>query len=162
MITYRNQYDFANDRLTREETDLDTFEETLTIQDAPDSDINDLMRRFGVQDGSVLPASMGVVDPTHYGDFSDMPDLRTALDRTRSAEDAFAQLPAKLRARFNNDPYQLHTWVHRTENLEEAITLGLLARKAPDPERIAPATQQTGSTPAAAATTPVVTQAPAS
>lgn len=133
-LTYRQQYDFEEDAIERANTDIDfTDHESMTIQDAPDADLNVLIARFGITDGSRLPAAMGIIDPAYYGDFTDLPDLRTALDRTREASDRFNSLPAQLRNRFGNDPYELYTWVTRPENAEEAVRLGLLAKAALKP-----------------------------
>lgn len=65
-----------------------------------------------------------------YGDFSDVPDYQTAFDIVVSAHDNFMRLPADLRKRFNNDPAQLLDFLKDESNYEEAVELGLLARKA--------------------------------
>lgn len=140
---FRLQYDAIADREERWATDIKCDEPTLTIQDAPDTDINDLMRRFGVTDGSALPANLGVADPRYYGDFSDITDFRDSLDRTRDAEWKFMQLPAQLRDRFQNDPYRLHTFVHDPRNIEEAVALGLLHKRVTDSKPIETPTRQT-------------------
>lgn len=135
QIKWRKQYDPKRDEIARENTVIQHMDESLTIQDAPDSDINVLMERFGIKDGSQIPANMGVIDPRFYGDFSDIPDLREALDRTAEAKFQFMRLPAKLRSKFNNDPLELYDWVNKPENIDEAVEIGLLhreARKLPD------------------------------
>lgn len=142
-MQFRKQYDIDEDRTERNATNLADFEDTLTIQDAPDTDINDLMRRFGIKDGSELPANLGVADPRYYGDFTDITDFRDSLDRTRDAEWKFMQLPAQLRDRFANDPYKLHTFIHDPRNIEEAVRLGLLHKTAAESTPIATVTRQT-------------------
>lgn len=128
---YRHQYDDATDAIARHATDIFCEEESLTIQDAPDADINKLLARFGVKDSSVLPGqTLGIVDPAYYGDFSDRQPLRETLDTIRDAENKFMDLPATVRTRFNNDPWSLHEFITDPNNIEEAITLGLLHRKA--------------------------------
>lgn len=113
-------------------TALSDFEPTLTIQDAPDADINELMVRFGVTDGSLLPGHiLGVADPKYYGDFTDVPDLRETLERMKDAEVKFGNLPAAIRRKFGNDPLEFLDWTHNPANAEEAVTLGILHKTPP-------------------------------
>jgi len=140
-VVWRHQYDEQRDAVERAATDITCMDESRTIQDAPDSDINELMRRFGVKDGSILPGQLGNYDPALYGDFTDVPDLRTALDRTHNAEEAFMMLPAKLRAEFNNNPWQLAEWIHQEGNIDRAVELGLLQKREPAPETPKPTPQ---------------------
>lgn len=141
--TYRSQNDPIRDDREAGAAAIVCLEPTMTIQDDPDTDINVLMKRFGITDGSLLPAHAGITDPRYYGNWDESLTLRDALDRNREAEARFAQLPAKIRNRFGNDPYALWDFVTDPENGEEAITLGLLARKAPP----APAPQPGTSAP---------------
>lgn len=106
---------------------IDCRDESLTVQSAVEnSDINVIVRRFGADRGGVIPVQP--VDPRFYGDFSDVPDLRTALDLVRDANDKFAVLPAEMRARFDNDPAKLWAFVTNAANFEQAVELGLLRR----------------------------------
>lgn len=132
-INWRKQYDYERDEIERENTDIDNFEPTQTIED-PESDINVLMQRMGITDGSILPGQMGVSDPRFYGDFTDMPDLKEALDRTHHAEELFTQLPAKIRERFLNNPWKLNEWINNPENWDEAVKIGLLQQKPEEPK----------------------------
>lgn len=128
---YRHQYDDKRDKEERIATAVECLDDSLTVQaDAMDTDINVLMKRMGVKDGSMLPASLGVIDPSFYGDFTEVPDLRTALDRTREAMDLFNGLPADIRKRFDHSAWKLHEFVNDPENYEEAIRMGLLHRNA--------------------------------
>lgn len=61
-----------------------------------------------------------------YGDFSDVPTYQGALDLVRYAGEQFAQLPAKVRDRFKNDPAEMMAFVQDPANLREANELGLL------------------------------------
>jgi len=65
-----------------------------------------------------------------YGDFSsvDHLEMRNAV---ASREVLFAGLPARIRARFKGDVYQLMLWVEDPKNHDEAVKLGLLV----DPPR---------------------------
>lgn len=61
-----------------------------------------------------------------YGDFSDVVDYQSALMKVQEAEDAFMDLPAKVRSRFENDPGQFLEFMADKKNEEEARSLGLL------------------------------------
>lgn len=124
---WRHQFDAERDRVEREKTAISNHEPSKTIQSfREDTDINVLMKRFGVTDGAIPPA---VLDPRFYGDFSDVVDFRGALDATREAEERFRALPASIRNRFGNDPLQLWQFVNDEANAEESIKLGLLKRQ---------------------------------
>ena len=134
MFKWRHQYNIESDEYEGALAAIEPEGESLTIQGAPDADINVLMARMGVKDGSILPATLGVTDPRYYGDFTNEPDLRTALDIVRNAEEHFMALPATLRNKFDNDPWKLHRWVHVEANIDEAVKLGLLKQAAPKTE----------------------------
>lgn len=127
---YRAAYDGDPDRVG--DSCATIFEdESLTQQSfSQDADINVLVKRFGL-DKQQLPVAP--IDPRYYGDFSNVPDLRTALDLVRDAENRFMDLPAALRARFDNQPGKLWAFVNDPLNAEACIQLGLLARQEPDP-----------------------------
>lgn len=127
-IKWRTQYDDVADAKEREATDISCPEDVQTSQDTSNSDINQIVARFGIGDGSVLPTTLGYpIGPEYYGDFSEIPDLRGALDAQRNIQEIFAELPAKVRSRFKNDPYALWEFVNDPESTEEAVTLGLLS-----------------------------------
>lgn len=126
-ITYRLHNDMEADELAGAQAVLECTEPSLTQQQfQADSDINVLARRFGLVDS---PMPVGSFDPAYYGDFSDVPDLRTALDLVNDAKNKFMALPAKLRERFNNQPGRLWEFVNDPENAQEAVRLGLLAQR---------------------------------
>lgn len=62
------------------------------------------------------------------GDFSSGIDFAESLRRTQAAEESFLELPAKIRSRFKNNPGELIDFVMNTDNREEAVELGILAR----------------------------------
>ena len=128
---WRHQYDDARDTFEGDRVITHNNDASLTEQHfAKDADINEIMRRYGVTDGAIPPA---VLDPKHFGDFSDVPDFRQSLDAVRNAQEHFAALPASLRQRFGNDPVELWKFVTDPANLEESIKLGLLKRVAAPP-----------------------------
>lgn len=61
-----------------------------------------------------------------YGDFSNVTDYQTALNTVIQAQEAFLGLPAKVRAKFQNDPSQFVQYVSDSSNYDEAIKLGLI------------------------------------
>lgn len=100
------------------------FEEpSMTKQSFKDEcDINLIMKRFrltGQITNSIEPSQMT------YGDFSDVPDYRTALERVERAQDAFMSLPAEVRKRFDNDPGSFIDFALDSKNLDELSKLGL-------------------------------------
>ena len=94
---------------------------------AYDADINTIMKRFGITGEAPAPAHNR---PGEFGDFSAALDFHTAMNRVTEAQQAFARLPAALRARFQNDPGQFLDYVNNSDNIEEAVDLGILSRQA--------------------------------
>lgn len=90
---------------TRKRVQLFCKDEGLVKQSFKNScDINMLMKRFKkVMPQGFLSQYNNVVGG-QYGDFSNVPDYRTALDIVSHAEDAFMTLPAQVRKEFANDP----------------------------------------------------------
>jgi phage internal scaffolding protein len=84
-------------------------------------DINVILERFGKTGQMPVNAISGT-----YGDFSGVVDYHTAMNTLIAAESEFDALPAKTRARFNNDPYQLIQFMNDDNNRAEAERLGLV------------------------------------
>jgi phage internal scaffolding protein len=61
-----------------------------------------------------------------YDDLLGAVDYQTAMQAVAQAQEAFDTLPAKLRARFENDPSKFLAFVENEENLDEMISLGLV------------------------------------
>lgn len=61
-----------------------------------------------------------------YGDFTGLPDFRSALLMVNKARDMFMSLDARVRERFANDPARLLDFLADDKNREEARKLGLL------------------------------------
>lgn len=131
-FTYRHQYDLESEEAAQEAGATINEEPSLTIQAYKDEvDINVMMARMGVKDGSIPP---GAFDPKLFGtvqDFTDAPDLQEIFQRTAAAGELFMQLPADLRRRFGNSPAALMDFVQNPKNAEEAVTLGLLKKVEP-------------------------------
>lgn len=95
---------------------------TLTQQHFADEvNINTIVERFGIT--GQLPTSVRM--PT-YEDYSEIVDFQTAMNAIALAREAFDQMPANVRARFNNDPAQFVDFCSNEANRDEAKKLGLL------------------------------------
>lgn len=66
-----------------------------------------------------------------FGDFTGFGDYHSALNTVIAAQDAFMELPAKLRARFDNDPGKYVAFFEDEKNRDEAVELGLVSPKMP-------------------------------
>jgi phage internal scaffolding protein len=84
-------------------------------------DINQILERFGKTGQIPVTALKGT-----YGDFSGVYDYHTAMNTLIAAEEEFDALPAKLRAKFGNDPINLIDFMNDPQNKDEAIKLGLV------------------------------------
>lgn len=109
-------------------------EPTLAQQHAKDeTDINAIVRRFGLT--GELPSNVRV---PQYGDFSHTTDYHTAMNAVLAANEAFMQLPADVRTRFNNDPGALVDFVSDDNNRAEAAKLGLVTGSRSELTNLAP------------------------
>lgn len=94
---------------------------SLTSQAMTDEvNINKIMAR--VLKGQPVLTSVG--EP-FYGDVSEFGGLQEAIIKVQEADDLFAQYPAELREKFENDPVKFVEFMEDPENLDEAIELGL-------------------------------------
>lgn len=127
LTTFRTGYNYNTDEVSRETSLECTDDENMTQQQfKEDSDINTIVRRFGLTgelpDDFKMPQS---------GDFTGVNDFHAAMNTVRAAEEEFMRVPAELRARFNNDPGRLMQFLDDDKNRDEAQKLGLLK---PPPE----------------------------
>lgn len=104
-----------------------------------DTDINNILERF-MKTGEAPQ----VIDLPRHGDFTQVNDFQTAMNILVHAQGEFMKLPAKLRARFENDPQQFHDFVLDDNNRDELIKMGL---RKPRPEE--PLKNDPGDTPGA-------------
>lgn len=134
----RMKSQFADDDLheaDRKSTEIDfTGDPGKTIQEpTEDCDINVMMKRMNVKDGSTLPY-WDRPGQLYDVDLSDLPDDPTTINNImRAGELKFMALPAEIRGRFENDPAKLYTFLNDDKNVDEARKLGLLA--APEPPK---------------------------
>jgi len=98
---------------------------SLTKQSFRDEcDINNILRKFNVT--GELP--VGSFQP-QYGDFSGITDYQSALNAVMAAQDSFLALPAKVRAKFDNDPALFVEFASDEANKDEMKALGLLSQE---------------------------------
>lgn len=97
-----------------------------TVQsDAQAADINNIVNRW-LQTGEVYAPRQR----PEYGDFTNATDYLTAVNKVNDAQQAFAELPSRIRSKFKNDPFELIEFLDDEANHPEAVELGILV--APD------------------------------
>lgn len=89
-----------------------------------DADINVILKRFGIT--GELPQNYR---PPIEADFVDVFDYQSARNALIEADRRFMEMPAELRARFDNDPQKVVDFLLEPKNLDEAIRLGLAPPK---------------------------------
>lgn len=137
QLGYRDETGNFNWRRQYDRSETTSYDEGIIFCDDPhlteqhhakDLDLNNIIKRYGIKDGSIPPAAL--LPAGLFGDFTNSVDLREALDRSATAAEKFNKLPAQLRAQFNNDPVFMFEWVSDPANIDEAVTLGLLNKRA--------------------------------
>lgn len=131
--------------------DMYTGEElgSMTKQSFKDEcDINNIMSRYEAT-GVVQHVSGRTAE---FGDFISPLDFQASMNAVIEAQDMFAQLPARVRDRFGNDPGQMLEFLSEEKNRDEAIALGLVN---PPPAEPAPQkVEVVNPAPAASSSTP--------
>lgn len=84
-----------------------------------------------------------------YGDFSNVQTYLEAATQVKQAEQEFANLPSRIRNRFNNNPVELLEFMQNEENFEEAVELGLVRvpdepEEEPSPRAVTPKVESDG------------------
>jgi len=101
-------------------------EPSMTIQsEAAQTDINYIIDRARVTGAW---SSRNKKEPI-YIDCSTVGDFQSSLERVRTTEKAFNQLPAAVRDRFGNNPVKMVDFLLDPKNRPEAEQLGLLKPK---------------------------------
>lgn len=107
-----------------------SVEPSMTKQSfADECDINKIMERY--EKTGVMPEGRHMYE---FGDAISEYSYQESLNAVIHADEQFAQLPAKLRDRFGNDPVQLLKFLEDPANRDEAVELGLVDRPPPAPE----------------------------
>lgn len=103
--------------------DQDPVENVTQQQFKDECDINTIIERFGLTGELPMTRQMPV-----SGDFTGVSDFQSAMQLVRQAEEAFMELPAKVRAEFRNDPQAVLEFLDDEKNRERAVELGLLPK----------------------------------
>lgn len=105
---------------------------SLTQQQFKDEcDINNIIKKYETTgEFTHLTRKQG-----QYADFSNITDYQTMLETVKYADEAFAALPAQMRLRFKNNPGDLLNFLQDKNNYDEAVKLGLIEPKLPDPQK---------------------------
>lgn len=128
----------------RSRVQLETKGESLTQQHhAHDADVRNIIKQYD-RTGLIANVNRGVAQ---YGDFSEINEYREALDFVISANESFAELPAKIREMFGNDAGTFFEFATDPNNAEEMVKLGLA--EAPEVVEEAPKRQESPSEPPA-------------
>lgn len=123
MFTFiRTPLNYNTDRVSQE-TGLDCSEDKggrTQQQFKEETDINTIVERFGIS-GETPPA----MNFPSEQDFTETFDFQTSMNVIVQARESFMTLPAKTRARFQNDPQQFMEFMHDSENIPEMVKMGL-------------------------------------
>lgn len=108
---------------------------------AKDADINNIMSRYAKTGVLVDPLKVDLGRQPHFGDFSDIADFNTLVNRVQQAQDDFMTLPALVRRRFNNNVQECIEFIADPANLKEAVAMKLLpdSMLPKEPEVVPPA-----------------------
>lgn len=120
-IFLRTPYNYDRDAAS-DESALSCPEPTLAQQQfKEEADINTILERFGRTGEVIAPNRL-----PQFGDFDAINDYHSAMNAIVEAQQTFEQLPAKLRARFSNDPGEFVMFCMDDSNRDEAVRLGLV------------------------------------
>lgn len=113
------------------EAGLECKDPSLTQQhDKDEADINVLVKRFGVT-GEVPQTTVAPV----YSDFTEIAtDYHSAMNLILQADQAFSELPADVRLRFNNDAGAFVDFVSDSANLAQMREMGLANAEVTPPQ----------------------------
>lgn len=96
-------------------------EESMTQQSDKDStDINIIMARFE-KTGQLPQVNVQGI----HGDFTGITDFHDAQQRILAAKEAFEEIPATIRDRFNNDPVEFVKFAENPDNIDALREMGL-------------------------------------
>lgn len=127
-VFLRTMYNYDTDSVS-DETAIGGFEPTLTVQsEAENCDINVILKRFG----QGVPPPINNRPPLDT-DWDQVTSFQSAMELVVQARTSFMEVPADIRARFNNDPQKFLEFIYNDSNYDEALKLGLIEAR-PDAE----------------------------
>ena len=93
-----------------------------------EADINNIIASYNTTGLLTNPLVQSARQPM-FGDFSNLPqDYMQLQNQLLQAQADFMDLPAKIRQRFNNNPAELIAFLQNSDNIEEAVELGLMEK----------------------------------
>lgn len=130
-VFMRTEYNFDRMENSNETATTGNPDDDMTQQQFKDEcDINVIVANFGITGLAPQLTQM----PT-YGDYTnEITDYQTAQNVIAQANQAFGELPSKIRERFQNDPQKLMEYMAEEGHENELRDLGLLPPKAKAPE----------------------------
>lgn len=100
-------------------------EKSMTSTEFKDEcDVNHIMAQY-VRTGSLTH----VAENPRFGDFTDVTDYQTALDKVIEVGESFQKIPSDIRSMFKNDPQLMLEFLKDKKNTDKAIELGLAKPK---------------------------------
>ena len=135
LMFFRNAFDpKERDAVSRATSISFEGETSMTQQEfAAECDINNIMAKYDAAGVDAADLLQDVLQNGRFGDCTLYDEFHASMNFVAEAGEAFDALPAKLRARFDNDPAKLLRFLDDKENTDEAIRLGLLPAPAPAP-----------------------------
>lgn len=95
---------------------------SLTVQSEKNNcDVNQILKKYD-KTGLITHVNRSV---SSYGDFSEVNEYQDSLNFVIAAREAFDELPADIRKKFNNDPGFFFEFCTNPDNQDEMIELGL-------------------------------------
>jgi len=120
----RTPYNYDTNQVS-DATGTDTGTDSKTQQQFKDEvDINTIVERFGVT-GEMPPP----INFPQTQEFEETFDFQTSMNVIRQAQESFMTLPAKARARFDNNPQKFMEFMNEEDNAAEAVKLGLAIKR---------------------------------
>lgn len=121
----RTPYNYDTDKASNEHG-LECKDPSLAQQQFKDSsDINVLFAKY-LETGEIPQ----ITNTLSYTNFEGPFNFQTAMNAVRAAQEEFAQLPARIKNRFDNDPQKLLDFLDDERNKDEAIFLELVSKPA--------------------------------
>lgn len=102
---------------------------------APQCDVNSIVRQHPNLDPENISNSeiaSILSNPELYSEYDSSQSFVDAMEIVTRAKEQFDTLPAPLRRRFNENPYEFLEYVNNKENYNEMKKFGLLIEKVPD------------------------------
>lgn len=105
-----------------------------------DVDINSILKKY-IKSGEIDPAIIN--QGGTFMDVSDIGDFTAVTQRLEAVKAEFMKLKPEVRAKFENDPAKLLSFVKDEKNLDECISLGILPKSLKKPIEEKPKEEKT-------------------